>query len=175
MMRAQGLSRPVWIGGCTVLMYAVLVVVSASCGIAHAQQGGDSHYHQERGASAQGAVCAWQLTSQSAVAVEPPDAAIGFVAEVVLPTTDSLVAPFKCLVFPSQVSSSNTAQSHHQHVRHCGGIDTISDSLRCAPSAVGFVGALWSTWLKCSAGYGGICRDGPTGTTCRSVFIMDSG
>lgn len=71
------------------LSYTVLAWVSASRAFVRAQQGRGFHHHQDKGSTVQGALgaWAWQLTAQSAVAAEPPpDAVIGLVAEVVLPT-----------------------------------------------------------------------------------------
>lgn len=150
MMRVQRSSPTMWSAGCTVLMYAVPVVASASCGMVHAQQGGDSYRHQEGGA------------------VAPLDAAIGFVAEVVLPTADLPIAPFKCLRFPSQVHRSNTAQSHHQRVLHCGGIDTTSDGVQSGLSGVSPVGALCilgSSAVRVTVGYAEMDLRGPPAGT----------
>jgi len=59
--------------GCTVLMYAALVVLSTGCALAHADRTQAHHHHSEEGSSSQSAFCAWgcQATSDIVSAAEP--------------------------------------------------------------------------------------------------------
>lgn len=104
MMRSRQSPLMVQITGCTVFIYAVLVVISASCGIVHAEQGRDSHHHQGKGSAAQSAFCAWacQITSQAAEAAEPPDTAIQLILETALSVVDSSVTSSSRVGFPSR-------------------------------------------------------------------------
>ena len=66
--------------GCTVLMYAALVVLSAGCALAHADQTQAHHHHSEESSSSQSAFCAWacQATSDIASVAEPSMAVVLF-------------------------------------------------------------------------------------------------
>jgi hypothetical protein len=65
--------------GCVALIYAALVVLSAGCALAHADQSQTHHHHHEENSSPQSAFCAWacQATSDG-VAVAQPLAAVAW-------------------------------------------------------------------------------------------------
>jgi hypothetical protein len=67
------LIRQTLIVGCVVL-YAVLLVMSTGCMVAHAGHMSTQHHHGENGSSDQNALCAWtcQATTDSAATIGPP-------------------------------------------------------------------------------------------------------
>ncbi len=74
--------------GCTVLIYAALVVLSAGCALAHADRTQAHHHHSEKSSSPQNAFCAWacQATSDIVTVTEPSMAVAWLVVETqVLP------------------------------------------------------------------------------------------
>ena len=60
--------------GCTVLIYAALVVLSAGCALAHADRTQAHHHHSEKSSSPQNAFCAWacQATADTVAEAGPP-------------------------------------------------------------------------------------------------------
>ena len=69
--------------GCAALIYAALVVLSAGCTLAHADQTQVHHHHSGESSSPQSAFCAWacQATSDVVSVAEPTMAVAWLVAE----------------------------------------------------------------------------------------------
>ncbi|CUS34241.1 conserved exported hypothetical protein [Candidatus Nitrospira nitrosa] len=89
--------------GCTVLMYAALVVLSAGCALAHADQTQAHHHHSEESSSSQSAFCAWacQATSDIASVAEPSMGVVWLVTEPqVLPSAVYPVSSVSTLLHP---------------------------------------------------------------------------
>jgi hypothetical protein len=59
--------------GCVALMYAALVMLSAGCALAHADQSQTHHHHHEENSSPQSVFCAWacQATSDGVAVAQP--------------------------------------------------------------------------------------------------------
>jgi threonine/homoserine/homoserine lactone efflux protein len=89
--------------GCTVLIYAALVVLSAGCALAHADRTQAHHHHSEKSSSPQNAFCAWacQATSDIASVAEPAMAVAWLVTEPqVLPAADYPVSSVSIVLHP---------------------------------------------------------------------------
>lgn len=79
------------IAACAVAVYAVLVVMSVGCTLAHAERIQAHHHHSEGTSSSQNAFCSWacQATSDLVTVTQPPVAVAWIVVDPQVLAPDS--------------------------------------------------------------------------------------
>jgi hypothetical protein len=103
MTRARRSHQTLCLIGLVTLVYGALLVMGASCALAHADQSqSQQHHHGEQESSAQNVLCAWacQATADTTVTIGPPS------------SVSELVVGFSNLVSDPQIDSTASSTAH---------------------------------------------------------------